>query len=912
MKSTSFGILILSTTTFMVVALASWIGEMQGQERLTGSQDFSSPPAGLSGPPSNIIDNELPARGNSTPGSNTTPSPQLEPALPARPAEATERTPTASLPVINDPLPAPAQPPAPVFPLAQPAINLSPIAPLAVPVPSLVPAPTAAHGPGSGCPHCTTKTCTTCCQPKCITKTILVPQWRTVWNSIFETRYKTEIKERAYTVEQEVEHQVPHVTQYTVQVPEPRIRTFQDFRTEEYQEAVEEPYSVMVRKPKQRKVAVDREETYKVPFEEPYTVMVPQEREVAETKYKTIIEKEAKEVKYSVDVEREKKRWVMDYEEQEVELTKRVPYTRIVKRTINKKKLAYKNVTQTITVQEPFLTYVNGELENPYDDPNIAHRQRNGRNEFLEYVDGTSRREYDVKEQVAQDSSVEEHYTVAVPELQKAFQTFLVSEPYQEDVQISWESREQVPRQVTRDYSVKIPYIENFPRQYKIKVPHTVMKKGFRTIPKQIPRTRYQTVKRDEGKWVTDVSTIPTVEVTRDHCGCSTCCPQTRTVRRTKWQPRIVTSRVPYTVFETVKEKVPYEYPVVEYSVETRDRMEPVTRYRIEKRQATLEVLEFVPSTETKTVKVTKYRQVPMQREITLQRFRQERKVRNVPTTVYTTRTRRVPIEVRYKGPNTFWKEIPEEFDELDPRPNQKVQRFSTLVPKWETRDVQKQVVVRTPYLVDNPEEVEIELKDFRDVKEKIKVKIPRPRIETTIEKVPEIRTRIEYVNVEKEVPYVETKTVTEMVPQKRTRTVYKTESRTVAELKTETYFVDEEEVFTRTVYKTKTRDVPVNRAEISWVNVPKVLQKTVFKKVKRKVKRPALQRIPVKVPYQVEVRIPRKICTLVPQTITIPVEECCEHCVTHLPGAHSASQAWIKYAWGKTEDYYSSWFSTP
>ena len=161
----------------------------------------------------------------------------------------------------------------PILPAPTPIVGSVPLASLDIPA-------------GTVCPQCGSQTCTICCQPKCITKTILIPQYHTVWSSIFETRYRTEIKEEAYTVEQVVDHQVPRVIQETVMVPEPRIRTFQDFREEEYQVPVEEPYSVMVRKPRQRMVPVEREETYRYPEEQEYTVMVPEDKIVTETKYK--------------------------------------------------------------------------------------------------------------------------------------------------------------------------------------------------------------------------------------------------------------------------------------------------------------------------------------------------------------------------------------------------------------------------------------------------------------------------------------------------------------------------------------------------------------------------------------------------------------------------------------------------
>ena len=95
--------------------------------------------------------------------------------IPAAPPVMQSQIPVGSLPAL----------PAPIV------SNSAPIA--SVPVTALNVAPT------KGCAVCGSKTCTICCQPKCITKTILVPKWHTVWNSIFETRYRTEIKEEAYT-----------------------------------------------------------------------------------------------------------------------------------------------------------------------------------------------------------------------------------------------------------------------------------------------------------------------------------------------------------------------------------------------------------------------------------------------------------------------------------------------------------------------------------------------------------------------------------------------------------------------------------------------------------------------------------------------------------------------------------------
>ena len=792
--------------------------------------------------------------------------------------------------------------PGTVFPsVGQPMPNSSsPINTLPGRVLETVPVTALNIAPTNGCAVCGSKTCTICCQPKCITKQIWIPQYHTVWSSIFETRYRTKIKEEAYTIEQEVDHQVPRIIQETVMVPEPRIRTFQDSRDVEEQYPVEEPYSVMVRKPRQRMVPVEREETYRYPVEQEYTVMVPQEKIVTETKYRTIKEKEPRQVKYTVEVPREKKRIAVDYKTEKLALKKREPYTYTKKIPLVRKEWKYKNVTETVEVKEPVVVYSNGIRKITSQKPKVVSSPQTGQVDKLGYVEEGYKDYQQEIEQVATKGTLPFEYTVAVPTLKKTVVNYEVSEPFEEKVVISWETRKQVPREVTRQYTVKIPYIENIPRQYKVKVPIQVMTKGERTIPKQIPRTKYQTVKRDVGKWVTNVCTIPTYEIESDHCGCSTCCPKTRTVRKTVWQPKIVTSKVPYTVFETVKETVPYEYPELKYKIETRDRLEPVTRYRTEQREATFTVYDFKPEVATKTVSVRKFRQVPMTREITYQDFDEDKRESSINIVKYEDRTSRVEVSEQFQIPRAVPGNEPEVhkiYEGVITEEGEQEVVDSKIVMQTKLVDI----VRRVPYEESIQYEEEVELTSYRDVTELVDVQMPVPRVETYTEMVPEIRTRIEYVDVEKRVPYVETKTVTEMVPAKKTRTIFKTDVRTVVEMKPEIYFESVKETFTRTVYKKKFRAVPVNRAEIYWVSVPKVLKKTIFQTVKRKVKRPALRRVPVRVPYQVEVRIPRRVCTMVEHTITIPVEECCEHCTWHLPGVAEATNAWLEYSGDQT-----------
>ena len=200
-------------------------------------------------------------------------------------------------------------------------------------------------------------------------------------------------------------------------VLEPRIRTFQDFREEEEQYPVEEPYSVMVRKPRQRMVPVEREETYKYPVEQEYTVMEPQEKIRTVTKYKTIIDKEPRQEKYTVDVEQTRKRVVIDYVEGKFELETREPYTYTKEIPRVRKEWEYKNITDTVTVDEPVVVYEDANRTSTVKKARVVTRPQQGRVQNLKYLD----REYSaiqkVSEQVEKPGTVPYEYTVAVPRL---------------------------------------------------------------------------------------------------------------------------------------------------------------------------------------------------------------------------------------------------------------------------------------------------------------------------------------------------------------------------------------------------------------------------------------------------------------------------------------------------------------
>ena len=161
---------------------------------------------------------------------------------------------------------------------------------------------------------------------------------------------------------------------------------------------------------------------------------------------------------------------------------------------------------------------------------------------------------------------------------------------------------------------------------------------------------------------------------------------------------------------------------------------------------------------------------------------------------------------------------------------------------------------------------------------------------------VPEFRTKVEYVDVKRKVPVFETKTVVEMVPQIKTRTINRTETRTVTDIRVETYMTMVPETKTRTVFKTKYRDVPVTRTETYWENVPQTRYRTFLVKVPRQVQREHVRAYTVKIPYQVQRCVPQHFCRMVPRTITIPIEPCCETCAPAFEELHEVSGAYLNY----------------
>ena len=752
--------------------------------------------------------------------------------------------------------------------------------------------------PGTcGCDRCsaiTGQTCKTCCQPLCVTKTILVPELFTIYRTVNETHYRPEVKEVPYFREETVTHRVPVIEKFPVIVKEPRIRNFKTYRKEEYQTPREVSHTVMVPTPKTRQVTSERVESYEVPEEEQYTVMVRKEKEVRKTKYKIVKDKETIFKEYVEMVPQQRKRIMIDYETQKREFIRKEPYTVMEERELERKVIRYRNEVVEVKNEEEYYEYVT--QKGTWKSPRVKVEESfiDSQEEFLQYREVQKALEESYVVQERQKDEVEQTYTVTVPYKQEIEEVYWENEPYEEMVSRPSVTKSLKSRDVVKPYRVKIPYVEHVPQMYSINIPYEAKSTKYRVIPQQIPVTKYQKVKRDMGRWVTDTVSVDTIEVGQDRCGCPTCCPKARTIKQTRWVPNIVTHSLPYTTFKTVNKHIPYEKPEIKYRREPRQRMIPITKYRTEVRERVEKVYSYEASTKPASFPVTKFRMVRKVRPKTVTVYREETRTKKIPINRYvkSEEKRRIPYSVKTVEPKVG----PTKLKTLTARRVEVDEEFSYTQPIRKTRTVVKNIVIRKPYEDIEKFIVKVPQIRYKDVAEVEEYDVEVPREVTFTVEVPEVRVKKEFIEVERKVPYVETSTVVEMVPEVKTRRVYKTRERTVSDIRTETFMTSEPEVVTKTVYDTKYRDVPVFQSELYWQDVTKILKRTVFKEVTRKVKRPALKKYKVNVPYLVQVRVPKQVTRMVPRQITVPIEVCCEECCTEFTDLTDACGSYIQY----------------
>ena len=792
---------------------------------------------------------------------------------------------TQSIPPIG-PMTAPRTPAAQMFGVQDfigPAVPQT-IAPSIAPPISPAIANSAAHPAGCPCG----------CQPTCATLTMYVPVWETRYINRMETRYRPELRQKKYRTQHVVYDDVPKTEAYTVMVPQQRTRNFTVNQKEEIQVPVQENFTVMVPKPQQREVPFEREEEFQVPIEVPYEVMVPVKREKQITKYRTVIDKEPYQKRFVVEVPKERVRLETKYEKVAQPKTIRKPVTRMIEESRTRYKVEYVSEVRTRMVPEKYIEYVDVEEEKTVQKFRTVENVRQVPHRYIEYVDkSVPYRTFEtIQRQQKEDKTI--NYKVAVPYTENAEETYYENVAYEEQITKTIPTKIQVPRSVAKTYNVKIPYTEHVTQNFNVNVEYQEMQTRFRNVTKQVPVTKYRTISRDMGSWKKEQCTSPTCSMFTDGCGCTTCCAGMQHTFKNVWCPKVVTQRIPYTDYQDVIRRIPYQVPVVKQKTETRSRKIPVTKYTTETRTANVKVMDYRDDTRTENFTVTKYRWVARTRPVTRKSVREESRQKSFPIVKYDTVEQPIESTHTFRDKRIVNEQVNEPYTERVPYTD--TVKVKVTRPIEKTRMVPEKYLWREPVIRAEEYTVKVAKLEYEEIQETVYVEEPRVKEIVYTEMVPEFRTKTEYREVKREVPYYETETVTEMVKQLKTRKSFRTESRTVTDIKMETFMKMVPEIRTRTVYKTKYFDVPKTRTETYWENVPEKRYRTKMVRVPRTVQREHVQQYTVKVPYQVQVCIPQKICRMVPRTFTVPVEPVCDECGTNFSELNQVGGAYLNY----------------
>ncbi len=246
--------------------------------------------------------------------------------------------------------------------------------------------------------------------------------------------------------------------------------------------------------------------------------------------------------------------------------------------------------------------------------------------------------------QVIETKYVTEQVCKMVPEVRMRTVTCTVCKPVIQTKTCQSPVCVPVYREVPQTYTCCVPEYRLVDKTYTVMVPTTERRTGVRKVCKIVPRQEMRTVTVDEGQYVTETIEVPCSTVCcvgflprcrlhrcwgcgscasacggcGDSCG-SECGPQTTTVCRLVWVPKLVTKQVPVTVCDQVEVEEPYEYTVTvchpetrtcqvrvcDYKTETRTRMVRVCEYRTEMRTRTYQECTMVPQEVTRQVPYT-------------------------------------------------------------------------------------------------------------------------------------------------------------------------------------------------------------------------------------------------------------------------------------------------------------------
>jgi hypothetical protein len=243
--------------------------------------------------------------------------------------------------------------PSPDIPFVQPSPTVDFLPPGSKSTPGSSPQPAQqqghSHADGTSCPGC---------NPRCETRTIMVPEWHVENELVMRTSYRNELRQRPVCVTRVVTDQVPELENYTVYVTEDRSRDYVVYRTQKIPYPVQRMYTEMVEREQVREYTLYKSEAYQVPVEQTYTVMLPETRHRQYTTMRTITEQVPDVEYYTVMVPETRVRPVVNYKEvQDTEIVK-IPYTEMVTETRQKNLIVYETKKEKRIVTLPKIEMV--------------------------------------------------------------------------------------------------------------------------------------------------------------------------------------------------------------------------------------------------------------------------------------------------------------------------------------------------------------------------------------------------------------------------------------------------------------------------------------------------------------------------------------------------------------------------
>ena len=286
----------------------------------------------------------------------------------------------------------------------------------------------------------------------------------------------------------------------------------------------------------------------------------------------------------------------------------------------------------------------------------------------------------------------EKQYTVMIPVQQERTTSWTVKVPYTETFEKMYTVMVPVKERRTEEYTVRIPFVEKHDETYTVKVPYQEETIAYRKVTKRVPVKTTKTITCRSGYWRMEAKTVSE----NRHCDSvgNLCVPTTIYCR--KWVPTSEARKVSATSWKYIIEEIPYTLYVKKYRSEERTRTQYIRRYREETRTHNYSITKMVPEKRTKTVSVKKYREEKRTGTYCVTKMVPEKRTKPVCVTrhCWETKTREQTLQTRV--PELRTKEV--RYTVMVPR--EKTSTYSVLVHDTMTEEKTERYHVRVPYSV--------------------------------------------------------------------------------------------------------------------------------------------------------------------------------------------------------------------